>query len=128
MYLQDYQNDGRAGWHAFFAQEQWTAGRLTLQGAIRYDRASSWFPEQTLGPSKYFPNRIVYPATKGVDAYNDFTPRMGMAYDVFGNGRTAVKVNLGQVPRGRGRFDQLRQHQPHAAHSHHPRTVRRRRA
>ena len=102
MYLQDYQNDGRAGWHAFFAQEQWTAGRLTLQGAIRYDRASSWFPEQTLGPSKYFPNRIVYPATTGVDAYNDFTPRMGMAYDVFGNGRTAVKVNLGKFLEGVG--------------------------
>ena len=102
MYLQDYQNDGRAGWHAFFAQEQWTAGRLSLQGAIRYDRASSWFPEQTLGPSKYFPNRIVYPATTGVDAYNDFTPRMGMAYDVFGNGRTAVKVNLGKFLEGVG--------------------------
>ena len=65
-----YQNDGRAGWHAGFAQEQWTRGRLTLQGALRFDLASSWFPEQTLGPSKYFPTQIVFPATKGVDSYN----------------------------------------------------------
>jgi hypothetical protein len=31
----------------------------------------------------------------GVNAYNDLTPRIGVAYDVFGTGRTAVKVNFG---------------------------------
>ena len=25
-----------------FVQDQWTMGRITLQGAVRYDRASSW--------------------------------------------------------------------------------------
>src|SRR5687768_5232768 len=34
---------------AFYAQEQWTLGRLTLQGGIRYDRASSYFAPQTIG-------------------------------------------------------------------------------
>ena len=29
---------------AFFVQDTWTRGRLTLQGALRYDRASSWSP------------------------------------------------------------------------------------
>ena len=102
MTLNPYQNDGRAGWHAAFAQGQWTLGRATLQGALRYDHAASWFPEQTLGPSKYFPNQVVFPESKGVDAYNDFTPRMGMAYDVFGNGKTAVKMNLGKYLEGVG--------------------------
>jgi hypothetical protein len=45
----------RAGWHALFVQEQWTHRRLTLQGALRFDRASSWFPEQTAGPSRFMP-------------------------------------------------------------------------
>jgi len=102
MSLSPYQNDGRAGWNAAFVQEQWTAGRLTLQGALRFDHASSWFPEQTLGPSKYFPNTIVFPATKGVDSYNDFTPRFGLAYDVFGNGKTALKANYGKYLEGVG--------------------------
>jgi hypothetical protein len=102
MTLTPYQNDGYAGWHALFWQEQYTKGRLTLQGAVRYDVASSWYPEQTLGPSKYFPNRIVFPETKGVNSYQDITPRMGAAYDLFGNGRTAIKASLGKYLEGVG--------------------------
>jgi hypothetical protein len=30
----------------------------------------------------------------GVTGYHDIAPRMGMAYDIFGNRRTAIKVNL----------------------------------
>ncbi len=32
----------------------------------------------------------------GVDAYNDLTPRVAAAYDLFGNGKTAVKFNWGR--------------------------------
>ena len=44
-------------YYAFFAQEQWTKDRLTLQGALRFDRAWSSFPEQQIGPSVTGPDR-----------------------------------------------------------------------
>ena len=34
-----WQNNGDGGWHAFFAQDQWTHNHLTLQGALRFDRS-----------------------------------------------------------------------------------------
>ena len=37
----------------------------------------------------------MFPAQDGT-SYNDITPRVGVAYDVFGNGKTAVKVNVGK--------------------------------
>ena len=95
-------NKSRAGWDAVFAQERWTRGRLTLEGAARFDRASSWFPVQQEGPSRFLPTPIVVPETRGVDSYKDVTPRMGAAYDVLGNGRTALKVHLGRYLDGAG--------------------------
>jgi hypothetical protein len=100
--ISPFVNDARAGWHAVFAQESWTSGRLTLQGALRFDVARSWFPEQQLGPTRFLPTPLIFPETAGVDSYKDITPRMGVAYDVFGNGRTALKFNLGKYLEGVG--------------------------
>jgi len=73
--------------------------RLTLQGALRFDHPWSWFPAQTEPASRFFPGAS-FPRTEGVSGYNDITPRMGAAYDVFGNGKTALKVNLGKYLQG----------------------------
>jgi Carboxypeptidase regulatory-like domain len=81
---------------SFYVQDQWTVGRMTLQGALRFDRNWSLFPEQRIGPSNFLSTAIVFPETKGVDAYKDISPRGGVAYDLFGNGKTSVKVNFGK--------------------------------
>ena len=48
-------NNARAAWDGLFIQDQWTRGKLTLQGALRFDRSYSWFPQQTEGPSRFLP-------------------------------------------------------------------------
>ena len=48
--------------------------------------------------------------------YNDITPRFGAAYDVFGNGKTALKVNLGKYLQGASVSNLCLRREPVAAH------------
>jgi hypothetical protein len=79
-----------------YVQDQWTLGRMTLQGALRFDRNWSFSPEQSIPASAFLPAALVFQETPGVTGYKDISPRGGVAWDVFGNGKTAVKVNVGK--------------------------------
>ena len=85
---------------SLFAQDTWTRGRLTLQGALRYDRAWSYSPAGLSGTNTAAPQlglaAFTFPRTPSVDAFNDISPRFGVAYDVFGKGRTALKFSGGR--------------------------------
>jgi hypothetical protein len=96
--LPEWHQADRTGTGSLYVQDKWTRGRLTLQGALRYDRAWSFTPAEHNGTELTSPFNaapISFPRTPGVDSYNDLTPRVGVAYDVFGNGRTALKFNFG---------------------------------
>ncbi len=80
---------------AIYAQDTWTVRRLTLSGAVRYDRSSGSFPEQTVGPNPWVRSAVVIPAAQGT-RYNDITPRGALVYDLFGTGKTALKFNFGK--------------------------------
>jgi len=96
MVIHDFDSNFWVRNDGYYIQDRWTRGRLTLSGALRYDRASSWSPAEQEGPAIYLPNPLVFPRTTGVDAYNDITPRMSAVYDLVGDGKTALKLAFGK--------------------------------
>jgi hypothetical protein len=98
-YLPDFGRRGITINNSVYAQDSWTRGRLTLQGALRWDRVNSYAPAEkngTLNTSFLNPRPITIEKTTGVDAYNDISPRAGVAVDLFGDGKTALKFNWGR--------------------------------
>jgi len=98
-YINGYNVNARAASMSFYAQDMWTLNRLTLQGAIRFDHPWSWFPAVSEPASRFFPGAS-FARADGVTGYSDITPRFGAAYDASGNGRTALKANVGKYLQG----------------------------
>jgi hypothetical protein len=74
-----------------YAQDQWVVKRATLNLGIRYDYVTTSADPQVLPANTMLPERTF----AGVDTiinYHDISPRIGIAYDLFGNNRTAVKA------------------------------------
>jgi hypothetical protein len=84
-----------------FAQDQWTIRRLTLNYGLRFDYQNMRVPENSLGAGPLVPNRnVTFAPVENVPNWKNVTPRLGGAYDVFGDGRTAVKVTIGKYLEG----------------------------
>jgi hypothetical protein len=91
---------------SFYLQDQWTLNRFTFSGALRYDNAQSKFGKTCVNADLYNPNSAYClndPSDplngggtgKGV-YFQDITPRWQVTWDVFGNGRTAIKYSQGK--------------------------------
>lgn len=97
--LPNWQTADRTVQHSAYVQDSWTLKRLTLQGAVRYDHAYSWSPAEhngTTETSRWNAAPITFPRTVSVRGFDDVTTRFGVAYDVFGTGRTALRMNVGK--------------------------------
>jgi hypothetical protein len=88
----------RSMFYALYAQDSWTIKTLTLQGALRYEYASSYHPAERNGipvATRFNTAPISFGRIDGVTGYHDISPRFGSAWDMFGNGKTALKINVG---------------------------------
>lgn len=80
-----------------YAQDQWAIERLTLNLGVRFDYFNGYVPAQHVAatPNGWLPERR-YDRVDGVPLWTDLSPRIGAAYDLFGDGRTALKVSIGR--------------------------------
>jgi hypothetical protein len=78
-----------------YAQDQWTVDKLTLNLGLRLDWLKAYSAGYSLPAGPFVPARD-FPRVDNVPNWKDVSPRLGAAYDLFGDGRTAVKVALGK--------------------------------
>lgn len=78
-----------------YAQDQWTVKHFTLNYGLRFDYFNGYVPAQHNDAGPFVPARD-FAAVHKVPEWKELSPRLGLAYDVFGNGKTAFKVSLGR--------------------------------
>ena len=80
-----------------FLNDTWALGRLTLTLGARWDRYKGWMPQNeqiaySIGPvsvpAQTFPEQDFF-------TWNSFGPRVGVTYDLGGDGKTVVKASYG---------------------------------
>ena len=84
-----------------YAQDSWTVDRFTLNLGVRYD----WFNNSLAGgnrPAGWFTPEITADPIKDLPDWKDWNGRLGVAYDLFGDGRTALKAFAGRLCGERG--------------------------
>lgn len=96
MYATPYlQKDRLKAEVGIYAQDQWVVNKLTLTGGIRYDYLTGHVPALDLPAGPFVPARRIEAMYK-VPEWKDWSPRGGASYDLFGNGRTALKASIGR--------------------------------
>src|SRR5262249_20065665 len=82
---------------ALYAQDQWTIHRMTVNLGIRINAVARSSPDP-VSPPVFVGGGRRTPAPNHIPLWRNLTPRVGAAYDLFGDGKTAIKGSFGRYP------------------------------
>src|SRR5438094_9585702 len=99
---------------AVFAQDKWTLGRATINAGLRWDwlitetvpetlPASTWNAALSFDRCADGINNVTQGCVGRVISWHDVSPRIGVAFDLFGDGKTAIKASVARYLNGGGR-------------------------
>jgi hypothetical protein len=90
-----------------FVQDSVTRGKMSLQLGVRYDGNHDQVIAASIPASSLVPTLLPAVTFGGVDpkiVFHNFSPRLGLTYDIHGNGKTIARANYaryyGQVGNG----------------------------
>jgi hypothetical protein len=109
-----YTNDLAMQPLAFFAQDQWTLKRWTINAGVRVERFLAFYNDVHVPPVRWLPVARDYPGAEVVN-WKDVNPRLGISWDLFGTGRTALKATLNRYVLQEGRIPLMDVHPTVAA-------------
>ena len=83
---------------SLWASDSWTLNdRVTFNLGLRFDRYTLGWPEQSIAPEiEGFPFEPVTTPATTTNILNGLSPRLGLAWDVTGDGRTVAKAFWGR--------------------------------
>ena len=94
----DPRSDNEMRSQALFLTDTWTANRVTMNLGVRWERYRNYYPTQTRqeGPfAPYFGAAQTFPG-QDVLLWKRIVPRLGVNWDIAGNGKTVLKSTFGE--------------------------------
>ena len=89
----DFEN--KVSHQSAFVNDTWNVKRFSFNGGIRFDSFLPYYDEQGKAGEGPFQAAVTYPGFT-FHRLNGLVPRASVVYDMFGTGRTAIKVAYGR--------------------------------